>query len=85
MNGLNSSSLNPLDYQVCGQCWSLNKRYVVVVVPYTWQPRRTVMTSFVICISRTTLGTAQQGAVGCVQTVYFLSDLLSERCFILLS
>jgi len=25
MSGSNSSNLNPLDYQVCGQCWSLNK------------------------------------------------------------
>jgi len=25
MSGPNSLNLNPLDYQVCGQCWSLNK------------------------------------------------------------
>jgi len=26
MSGPNSSNLNPLDYQVWGQCWSLNTR-----------------------------------------------------------
>jgi len=25
MSGTNSPNLNPLDYEVCGQCWSCNR------------------------------------------------------------